>query len=47
MSALAEVERLLTHLSRAEKAQVLRWTVSDLGDADPARQLIRINRPAR
>jgi uncharacterized protein (DUF433 family) len=35
MSALAEVEKLLPQLSRAEKAQVLRWTVSDLGGAFP------------
>ncbi len=35
MSALAEVEKLWPQLSRAEKAQVLQWTVSDLGDAFP------------
>lgn len=35
MSALTEVERLLPQLTRAEKAQLLRWTVSDLGDAFP------------
>ena len=35
MSALTEVEKLLPRLTRAEKAQLLRWTVSDLGEAFP------------
>ena len=29
------MERLLTHLSRAEKAQVLQWVARDLGDDYP------------
>src|SRR3954466_6877537 len=36
MSALHEVERLLTNLSPAEKAQVLQWVARDLGDSFPA-----------
>ena len=35
MTTVEEAERLLSRLSRAEKAQVLRWIVSDLGDAFP------------
>jgi uncharacterized protein (DUF433 family) len=35
MAALREVEKLLTELSRAEKAQLLQWVVRDLGDAFP------------
>jgi uncharacterized protein (DUF433 family) len=35
MSALQELERLLSSLSRAEKAQVLQWIADDLGDAFP------------
>ena len=35
MSALREVEQLLGHLTRAEKAQLLQWVVRDLGDAFP------------
>ena len=35
MSALNEIERLLSAMSRAEKAQVLQWVVRDLGDAFP------------
>jgi uncharacterized protein (DUF433 family) len=35
MGALTEVEKLLPQLTRAEKAQLLRWTVSDLGDTFP------------
>ena len=35
MSALQEAERVLSTLTRAEKAQVLRWVVNDLGDAFP------------
>jgi hypothetical protein len=35
MSTLQEIEQLLSHLSRAEKAQVLQWVVCDLGDAFP------------
>jgi uncharacterized protein (DUF433 family) len=33
--ALLEVEKLLARLSRAEKAQLLQWVVSDLGEAFP------------
>lgn len=35
MSALENAEELLGKLSRAEKAQLLRWAVSDLSDAFP------------
>lgn len=35
MSPLLQAENLLTQLSRAEKAQLLRWVVRDLGDAFP------------
>ena len=35
MSALEEVEQILSQLSRAEKAQVLQWIVRDLADASP------------
>ena len=35
MSALEETERLLSLMTRAEKAQVLQWVVRDLGDAFP------------
>ena len=35
MGALQEAERLLPTLTRAEKAQLLRWVVDDLGDAVP------------
>ncbi len=33
MSALTDIEERIARLSRAEKAQVLRWVVSDLGEA--------------
>ena len=33
MSALEAAEELLAKLSRAEKAQLLRWTANDLSDA--------------
>jgi uncharacterized protein (DUF433 family) len=33
MSALQDAERLLTSMSRAEKAQLLQWVARDLGDA--------------
>ncbi|CAN5579741.1 DUF433 domain-containing protein [soil metagenome] len=33
--ALQEAERLLSGMTRAEKAQLLQWVVSDLGDAFP------------
>jgi len=33
--ALAEVEKLLAQLTRAEKAELLQWVVRDLGDAFP------------
>ena len=35
MSALHEIEKLLTEINRAEKAKVLQWVVRDLGDAFP------------
>jgi len=35
MSDINQVERLLSGLNRAEKAQVLQWVVEDLGDAFP------------
>ena len=35
MSALQEVEKLLSAMTRAEKAQLLQWVVRDLGDAFP------------
>jgi hypothetical protein len=35
MSALDDIERLLSAMSRAEKAQVLQWVVRDLGGAFP------------
>jgi uncharacterized protein (DUF433 family) len=33
--ALAEVEKLLPQLTRAEKAELLQWVVRDRGDAFP------------
>lgn len=35
MNYLVETEKLLSHMTRAEKAQVLQWVVNDLGDAFP------------
>jgi len=35
MSKLQEAEKLLTVMSRAEKAQLLQWVARDLGDALP------------
>ena len=35
MSTLAEIEAQISTLSRAEKAQVLRWVVNDLDEAFP------------
>src|SRR6266496_3765826 len=35
MSALDDIEQLLSGMSRAEKAQVLQWVVRDLGDTFP------------
>ncbi|MBI3361676.1 MAG: DUF433 domain-containing protein [Chloroflexi bacterium] len=35
MSTLQDAEKLLSSMSRAEKAQVLQWVVRDLGDAFP------------
>lgn len=35
MTALQETERLLPLLTRAEKAQLLQWVISDIGDAFP------------
>ncbi len=35
MSTLQKTEKLLSMMTRAEKAQVLQWVVRDLGDAFP------------
>jgi len=35
MSTLQEAEKLVSTMTRAEKAQVLQWVVRDLGDAFP------------
>lgn len=35
MNALQEAEEILSRMTRAEKAQVLRWVVQDLADAFP------------
>jgi uncharacterized protein (DUF433 family) len=35
MGAIREAEKLLSTLTRAEKAQLLQWVVRDLGDAFP------------
>ncbi len=35
MSTLREVEKLLASMSRAEKAQLLRWVTRDLEDTPP------------
>ena len=35
MTTLQEAERILSSMSRAEKAQILQWVVRDLGDAYP------------
>jgi uncharacterized protein (DUF433 family) len=35
MSALQDVEQILSQLTRAEKAQVLQWIIRDLADAFP------------
>ena len=35
MSALEAAEEILAKLTRSEKAQLLRWTLSDLSDAFP------------
>jgi uncharacterized protein (DUF433 family) len=35
MSTIQETEKLLSALTRAEKAQLLQWIVRDLGDAFP------------
>ena len=35
MTRIEEAEKLLSTLSRAEKAQVLQWVARDLGDAFP------------
>ncbi len=34
-TAVLETEKMLSRLSRAEKAQILQWIVQDLGDAFP------------
>lgn len=35
MNAIHEVEKLLSDMTRGEKAQLLQWVVRDLGDAFP------------
>ena len=35
MNAVQEAEKILSTTTRAEKAQVLRWVVRDLGDTFP------------
>ena len=35
MSTIQEAEKLLTTMTRAEKAQLLQWVARDLGDAFP------------
>lgn len=35
MNAVQEAEKILSTMTRAEKAQVLQWVVRDLGDAFP------------
>lgn len=35
MSTINEIEKLLSEMTRAEKAQLLEWVVQDLGDAFP------------
>lgn len=35
MNAIQEAEKLLTIMTRAEKAQILQWVVRDLGEAFP------------
>ena len=35
MNPLQETEKLLSQMTRAEKAQVLQWVVRDLGEAFP------------
>lgn len=35
MSSLKEAEKLLSSLTRAEKAQLLQWVARDIGDAFP------------
>jgi uncharacterized protein (DUF433 family) len=35
MNTLQETEKLLSKMTRAEKAQVLQWVVRDLGEAFP------------
>ncbi len=36
MNSLEETEKLLSKMTKAEKAQVLQWVVRDLGEAFPA-----------
>lgn len=35
MERIHEAEKLLSEMSRAEKALILQWVVRDLGDASP------------
>lgn len=35
MNSILEAERLLSEMTRAEKAQLLQWVVRDLGDVYP------------
>jgi len=41
MSTLDETEKLLSRMTRAEKAQVLQWVVRDLGAAFPGIESLR------
>jgi uncharacterized protein (DUF433 family) len=40
MSTLQETEKLLSRMTRGEKAQVLQWVVRDLGEAFPGIETI-------
>ena len=41
MSKLEEVERLLSEMTRSEKAQLLQWVVRDIGEAFPGSKQIQ------
>jgi len=41
MSSLQEAEKLLSTLTRAEKAQLLQWVARDIGDAFPGIESIQ------
>jgi len=40
MNTLHEAEKLLSQMTRAEKAQVLQWVVRDLGEAFPGIEVL-------